>query len=291
MSLGTERSQSVVWQGDTAELYAAFFSDDDAPLEQTDFTGVTFTVRDPDGTDTSGSGTVNSDGSCYFQFTGTTLVGLYKWTAQALLLSGEKRTYRDEFQVEDPMVDPPETYANQIGKEVWSRLEDCFDSEDGGPWLRDMTLLYFEPSKVERFIAEGMLRINVYPPATTLDLSFFTTPIPNPDPNLAPGTLQPDPDRIVLVQATLLAVIRHLMRAYVEQPNPQGANIVWQDRRDYLQRWQSIYTIEEAAFKEMVLLWKRSFYNFGQGALSVHSKAGRLYPTGWRARNATRGFT
>jgi hypothetical protein len=124
-----------------------------------------------------------------------------------------------------------------------------------------------------------------------LDLSYFTTPIPNPDPNLPANTYQPDPDRIVLVQATLLAVIKHLMRSYVEQPQPQGANIVWQDRREYLQRWQSIYQIEDAAFKEMVLLWKRQFYNFGQGALSVHSKAGRLYPTGWRARNVSRGYT
>lgn len=291
MTLGAEKAQGVVWQGDSADLYAAFFGSDDLPLEPTDYSGATFTVRDPDGNDSTHSGTVETDGSVFYRHLATNTPGLYKWTAQVILTSGEIRTYRDEFLVEDPLEDPPETYAEQIGTEVWMRLEDCFDSEEGGPWLKDMTLLYFEPKKVERFIAEGLLRINVYPPATTLDMSYFTTPIPNTDPNVTPGTLQPDPDRIVLVQATLLAVIRHLMRAYVEQPNPQGANIVWQDRRDYLQRWQSIYTIEEAAFKEMVLLWKRSFYNFGQGALSVHSKAGRLYPTGWRARNATRGFT
>lgn len=291
MSLGAEKTQTVVYQGDTAELYAYFYDTGDVPLAQAAFSSVSFVVRKPDGTDSTHVGTVNPDGSCFLRYTTTTQVGLYKWTTQATLTTGEKRTYRDEFQTEDPLADPPVTQATEIGNEVWMRLEDCFDSELGGPWLRDMTLMYFEPSKVERFIAEGLLRINIYPPASNLDLSYFTTPIPNPDPNLPANTYQPDPDRIVLVQATLLAVIKHLMRSYVEQPQPQGANIVWQDRREYLQRWQSIYQIEDAAFKEMVLLWKRQFYNFGQGALSVHSKAGRLYPTGWRARNVSRGYT
>lgn len=291
MSLGAEKTQTVVYQTDTAELYAFFYGDNEAQLSQASFSDVTFTVRSPDGTDTSFSGTVNVDGSCYLQYTGTTDVGLYKWTAQATLTTGEKRTYRDEFQVEDPLADPPVTQANEIAEEVWMRLEDCFDSELGGPWLRDMTLVYFEPSKVERFIPEGLLRVNVTPPDTQLDLSYFTTDITATDPNLPSGTMMPDPDRIIIVQGTLLAVIRHLMRSYVEQPEPQGANVVWQSRRDYLQRWQMIYTLEEAAFKEMTLLWKRQFYNFGKGALLTHSKAGRLYPTGWRARNATRGYT
>ncbi len=291
MTLGAERTQTVVWQGDTAELFAYFYDTDDTPLTQAAFAGVTFVIRNPNGTDITVGGSVNPDGSVFYRFTATTTVGLYKWTAQATLTTGEKRTYRDEFQVEDPLTDPPDTWDKQIADEVWMRLEDCFDSENGGPWLRDMSLAYFEPSKIQRFIAEGLLRINVTPPTTTLDLSYFTTSIPLTDPNVTPGTMQPDPDKIIIVQGTLLAVIRHLMRSYTEQPNPQGANIVWQDRRDYLDRWERIYQIEEAIFKEMTLLWKRQFYNFGHGALLTHSKAGRLTPTGWRARNAMRGYT
>jgi hypothetical protein len=119
----------------------------------------------------------------------------------------------------------------------------------------------------------------------------FTTPIPDHDPNLPDGSMQDDPDQIVIIQATLLAVIKHLMRSYVEQPNVVGANMVWQDRRDYLQRWQTIYTIEEGYFRQVVALWKRQFYNFGHSSLLVSSKAGRLgYGPGFRARNAARGY-
>lgn len=291
MSLGAEKTQTTVYQGDTAELFAYFFDASEAALAQADFASVSFTIRDPDGVDTTVPGIVLADGSCFYRFSGTTTPGLHKWTAQATLVTGEIRTYRDEFYVEDPLADPPESWSKQITDEVWMRLEDCFDSELGGPYLRDATLAYFEPNKVERFIAEGLMLINITPPTTVLDLSYFTTPIINTDPSLPVGTTQPDPDRILIVQATLLSIIRHLMRSYVEQPDPQGANIVWMNRRDYLQRWQTIYTLELDAFNRMVLLWKRQFYNFGQGALSVHSKAGRLYPTGWRARNVSRGYT
>lgn len=282
--LGAEKQQTTVWKNDSAELYANFYDSKDNPLEQDQYSSVEFTVRDPEGHDTTSAGTVNSDGSCYYRFDGTAIPGLYKWIIQATLTTGEKRTYRDEFYVEDPLASPPQGEASEITSEVWMRLEDCFDSELGGPWLRDMSLVYFEPNKIERFIPEALLRINAYPPATHLTIVDFTT-VPNPE------LSDVNPDQIILVQGTLLAIIRHLMRAYTEQPAPQGANIVWQDRRDYLQRWQSIYQIEDAAFKEMILLWKRQFYNFGHGALLTHSKAGRLYPTGWRARNSTRGYT
>lgn len=290
MSLGVEKSQNTIYQGDTGELYAYFFGDDEV-LTNTDIVSISFTVRKPDGTDATNPGTIQSDGTCFYRYTDTTDIGLHKWTAQATLITGEIRTYRDEFYVEDPLADPPSTWNQEVADEVWMRLEDCFDSENGGPYLRDASLAYFEPDKFQRFIAEGLMLINVTPPTTVLDLSYFTTPIPLTDPNVPPGTTQPDPDRIIIVQATLLSIIRHLMRSYVEQPDNVGANIVWQNRRDYLQRWQSIYQMELDAFNKMVLLWKRSFYNFGQGALSVHSKAGRLYPTGFRARNVTRGYT
>lgn len=289
--IGAEKTQTSVYQGDTADLFVYFYDAQEIALEQAAFASVEFTVRKPDGTDDTNTGTVNADGSCFYRYDDTTDVGLYKWVAKATLTTGEKRSYRDEFNVDDPLADPPSTQNSQIADEVWMRLEDCFDSELGGPWLRDMSLAYFEPSKIERFVGEALLGINMSPPATNLDLAYFLTPIISTDPSLPPNTPAPDPDRIIIVQGTLIAVIRHLMRSYVEQPNPQGANIVWHDRRDYLQRWQLILQIEQDAFNRMLLLWKRQFYNFGQGALLTHSKAGRLHPTGFRARNASRGYT
>jgi hypothetical protein len=169
------------------------------------------------------------------------------------------------------------------------RFEDCFDSDLGGPHLRDETLAYFEPSKIEKFIAEGLLEVNLWPPFTNLDLSYFTTQVIDPDPALPPGSMQADPDRYVIALGTELAIIRHLMRSYVEQPAPQGANIVYQDRRDYLQRWQQIYQLEKAEWDRVVALWKRQFLNLGKSSLLVQTKAGRVYP-GARTRGATRGY-
>ena len=94
----------------------------------------------------------------------------------------------------------------------------------------------------------------------------------------------------LLAQGVFLCVVRHLMRSYVEQPNPVGAQIAWHDRRDYLQRWQSVYTIEDAHYKRTVALFKRRFLGLGHSRVLVSSKAGRLIPAPMRTRNVGRGY-
>ena len=290
-TLGTKRERQEVPLSDTAELRPYLYNDDETPVAAALISGVNFTVKKPDGTTTTQAGSIPADGSGFLHYDGVDQKGLYIWTAQFTLVSGEKRTQRGEFNAYDPLEIPPQTRKNKIAEEVWLRLEDCFDSELGGPWLREMTLSYFDPTKVERFIDEGLVYINGWPPLTNFDLSMFTTGIPSTDPNEPTGTIEDDPDQIIIIQATLLAVIRHLMRSYTEQENVIGANIVWQNRRDYLDRWGQIYQIELQWFKEIVALWKRQFFNYGRSSLLVGQKAGRLgYGTGWRARNVLRGF-
>lgn len=290
-TLGTKRERQEVPLSDTAELRPYLYNDDETPVAAALISGVNFTVKKPDGTTTTQAGSIPADGSGFLHYDGVDQKGLYIWTAQFTLVSGEKRTQRGEFNAYDPLEIPPQTRKNKIAEEVWLRLEDCFDSELGGPWLREMTLSYFDPTKVERFIDEGLVYINGWPPITNFDLSMFTTGIPSTDPNEPVGTIEDDPDQIIIIQATLLAVIRHLMRSYTEQENVIGANIVWQNRRDYLDRWGQIYQIELQWFKETVALWKRQFFNYGRSSLLVGQKAGRLgYGTGWRARNVLRGF-
>jgi hypothetical protein len=293
MPFAADDVQTTVNLSDTAELYAYVYGNDDVPVASNLISGVSFTIQKPDGTRTTVPGQINSDGSGFLRYTDTTQKGLYLWVAQFTFTSGEKRSYRDEFQVVDPLEISPQSQVDQISEEVWMRIEDCFDSSLGGPWLRDKTLAYFDPSKIKQFIPEGLMMINVWPPETTIGLEYFTTPSPETDPVvIAQGiTTKADPDRILIVQATLLAVIRHLMRSYVEQPAPQGANIVYQDRRDYLQRWEEIYKIEEEFFKYVLALWKRQFLNLGHGSLLIHSKAGRLYGPGYnRARSISRSL-
>lgn len=286
MPLGAESQRTTVSQGDTAELYAYIYNRDETPVTADELLSVTFTIVNPEGVRESRSGEVLDNGSGFLRWENTSDVGTYDWVAQFILLSGEKRSTGDQFTVYDPFNPILPSADEQIADEVWWRLESCFDSEEGGPWLRDMTLGYFGEDSIIRFIPEGVLLINVTPPMTTIDLSHFTTSFVTPE-----GEIQADPDRPVIVQATLLAVIKHLMRSYVEQPLPQGANIVYQDRRDYLQRWQTIYQIENEYWLRLVGLWKRSFLQYGHSKLLIHSKAGRAYNyPGFRLRNASRGF-
>lgn len=292
--IGAESTRTEYSQGDTAELTGVIYLGSGRAAEPSDVAAVNFTVKQPDGTTTTTSGSIQPDGTGFLRYTDTNKLGLYIWTAQFTLTTGEKKTHRDEFFVYDPMEVPPIDRREEVAAEVWRRIEDCFDSNEGGPWLRDKTLAYFDPTKVAKFIPDGLMMINSWPPATQLTLADFTTPIPETDPLILqtnPTATQPDPDRILVVQATLIAVIRHLMRSYVEQPNLQNANVAWQDRRDYLQRWGTILQLEEQWFHDYLLMWKRQFYNFGKSALLIGTKAGRQTNIpGYRARNAARGF-
>lgn len=70
-------------------------------------------------------------------------------------------------------------------------------------------------------------------------------------------------------QALLVESIRHLMRSYVEQPLPVGSNVTYFDRRDYLNRWQTIYTIENDLLIQWLDLFKMDQIGFGNTASLV----------------------
>lgn len=280
--LGIPKDIGTINQGDTAELYANAYDQDELPLEPADISSVTFVVQAPDDTRTVTPGSITDEGQGFLRWTDTEEVGRYVAMAQFTLVSGEKRSVKITFEVRDPFSDEPLSPLDSIVDAVWLRLEDCFDSDEGGPWLRDVTLRFFNKGKIAQLMDEALTDINVAQPVTNVTLSYFVSPV-QPD---GSG----DPDQAVLVQALLLATIRHLMRSYVEQPQPSGANVVWYDRRDYLQRWGQIYQMEEQVFTKRLALWKRQFLNLGQGALLIHSKAGRLYgPMNLRTRNVGRG--
>lgn len=289
MGLGTPRRRVVFHQNDTAEITAWPNGYDRRPAPAEEIDTVTFSIKNPDDSIVNLPGTITTDGAGFLRYVDTADLGVYGWSARFEFVTGEIRSVSGTFKIVGPFDEVTGTYVEQIADEVWFRLEDMFDSDEGGPWLRDMTMKYFEPSKIERFISEGLFRINQTPPGTEFDLGYFMKLEPNTDPLLL-GEMQASPDRGLVIQGTLLAVIRHLLRSYVEQPDVRGANVVFEDRRDYLQRWQSVYQIEKEKWEADLALWKRQFIGFGHSALLVHSKAGRVYRggTNWRTRNAGR---
>jgi hypothetical protein len=227
MPLGLDRHRHEFNLGDSAELEAYVLEGDDVPVVPSDIASVEFNVEKPDNTETTGTGQIQGNGSGFYRYLETDQVGPYKVKATFTFLDGKVRTDYFTFSIIDPFNPPELTKTERIVQAAWRGFEDLFDSEYGGPWLRDMTKAYFNEDKIAELMSEAMLLINTYPP---------------------------------------------------------------EDRRDYLQRWQSVLQIEEQQFQQVLALWKRQFYGFYHNKLLIGSKAGRLMGQSMRQRNAARGY-
>lgn len=303
MSLGFDRQIKIVSLGDTARLSARLYDDRDQLYSYEDLAAVTFTIQKPaaigDGTTVKGDGNsydspivkdivdgeVLEDGTGYLNYDNANVIGHYVVVATFELVDGTVKSTRSDFEVFDPfqVVDGP---IRIVADGVWTKLEDCFDAEDEGPWLQDMTLNYFREEKMEKFINDALFDINYQNPPTGLKVDSFVTSVASSNPSAYTVT----DNYPLLVQGVFIQVLRHLMRSYVEQPAPTGAQIAWQDRRDYLQRWREVYDLEKELYDRWVTLYKRGFLQLGHSKLLVSAKAGRLIPAPMRARSVGRGY-
>lgn len=278
MALGFDSERKVVSSGDSADIYAYLYDDSDAPLTANDIVSVAFTIQAPDGSRETLNGQVQSDGAGFLRYLDTSQIGHYSTQARFTLSEGQIRSTRADFEIIDPFNPPAPSELETLAHYAWTRLEDCFDAEEEGPWLRDVTLNYFSESKVANFTNDAMFDLNERNPETALSLDYFFL------------NGQPTADLPLLSQGVSLQVIRHLMRSYVEQPLPQGASVVYEDRRDYLQRWGTIYQIEKDFYDRELAFFKRRFLGLGKSSLLVDTKAGRLLPAPLRVRTTGRGY-
>jgi hypothetical protein len=296
MSLGFDRQLKIVSLGDTARLSARIYDDREQLYSYEDLAAVTFNIQKPaaigNGTTVKGDGNsynspiekdspdgeILEDGTGFLNYDETDVIGHYIVVATFELVDGTKKSAKCDFEVFDPfeVVEGP---IRVIADGVWTKLEDCFDAEDEGPWLQDVTMNFFREEKMEKFINDALFDINYQNPPTDLTVSNFVAKDGTPTSNYP-----------LIVQGIFIQVLRHLMRSYVEQPMPTGAQIAWQDRRDYLQRWQSMYEIEFQQYMRWVALYKRGFLQLGHSRLLVSAKAGRLIPAPMRARSVGRGY-
>lgn len=227
-------------------------------------------------------GEVENDGRGYLQWTETDQVGQYLVQAQFTLVTQAVKSTMVNFVVEDPFNIPPPTEAQLVAEEVWLRFEDMYDSVEGGPILRDYTLAHFDVKKIERFIPEALLDINVQMPPTQYTVSYFAKQQSNGEIN----PLMP-----LLSKGVMVKTMMHMIRSYIEQPVPQNAPNAYEDRTRYAQAWQAAFQVEREDWISMVRLYKRQELNLGHSALLVGSKAGRLFFNGtWRTQNIGRGF-
>lgn len=279
--LGYSAEQNVVMIGDTAKLTAYLTDQNDNTLDQTEVVSVVWTIQSPNGTKETYTGQIQNDGSGYLAFNDTNEAGHYVAVATFTLPDGSRQSTTTNFEVQSPFEEPnpdPQSEIEYLGQQVWLKISSCFDSRDGGPWLREMTLRVFNPNSMADFANEALFDYNNFQPQTSFELNDF----------LASGDFvnAPNPMAPVLIQATFLAVVRYLMRSYVEQPDPRGGQITYEDRRDYQERWKLIYDIEYDLYKRWVYISKRFLYGFGQTRTLVFSKSRASYFPGapWRGR-------
>lgn len=169
----------------------------------------------------------------------------------------DKPTVGGYADTNDTMVsDPLSPGQEMILKLAWIKLDDLYDSIEGGPHLKDRSKTGWDAAKSSLLLTYALGRINYGQPP----LSFSVTDFPY------------DTDAIVLSQALVIEIIKHLIRSYTEQPSPQGGgNYAYMSRQEYAQRWQPVLEQEEAYFAELVRVFRRKYLNLGQskGLISI----------------------
>lgn len=279
MPLSFNPEQSLTYLGDSADLYAYVYDrETDTPVPQAEIAGVSFQIQAPDGSTATQAGEVTADGTGFTRYAATDTRGHYAVVATFQFVDGKLTSVRSDFEVIDPFNPPAPTTADVIGNLVWRKLEDCFDAEEEGPWLRDMTMNIFDKQKMPQFIDEAIFDINQQNPPTTLNADYF----------VHEGIASTDAPLVAL--GTFLAVILHLMASYTEQPNLANGQVAYEDRRDYVQRWMAIYQVEMQRYMRWLALWKRSFLGLGHSKLLISNKSGRLVQAPFRSYTSGRGY-
>ena len=287
MSFGYERQPNVMLN-DSAVLNGYIYNDDGTELiSESAISSVVVTLVKPNGDPTAPDldavpGTVGGPGHGYYIVDPslTNVPGEYKavmtFTYDNGMMATLTKSVVVDFTVSDPFVRSGAQPYDPAVDSAWLMLEDCFDSEYGGPWLRDMTLAIFDKTKIAAFVPQVIMNIN-----ETMPFSDFTSDsFP-----YTQGSSTP-----LVAQGLLCASVRHLMRSYTEQPDVVSSPVAFMDRKKYQQAWKAIYDVEQPLFDKWVKQYKLRGYDITHAAVLLGTKAGRMLPAPMRSRNVGRGF-
>jgi hypothetical protein len=248
-----------VFKGDSAILEANILSQDGVnPLSATQ---VSWVVRKPDGTTITGGPTNVPATQANVVVNDTSQTGTYASQITFTLNDGNKKSTVVNFEVFDPLeqADVSTTGSDAAVHRAWMKLEDLFDSQFGGPHVRDRTEAQFSPQKISLLLPDALYGINqTYQPTTNYDATTFPW----------------DQHTPLAAQALLVESIYHLIRSYTEQPAPVGTGVTYFDRRDYLARWQSVLTLEETKLTTWLDLFKRDQLGYSSTATLLGGYAG-----------------
>lgn len=254
--------------------YSAIAITDGASFVDPDADSLTFTVYfddvttqfppSPPGTQvlsvTSGEISKESTGHYYYNIgtANTKYRGLLTmvWT---YTINSVPYTFTDFGQIQSqmPLYESLRETERSIIDEVSWMLGDLFDSTDGGPSLIEPFQTHFNFERIAQMEKLAVYRMNhIGFPVRYWGIGPNTDSVPREFHGL-------------LVIGTYLECMRHLIASYTEIPLFQGSNITYTDRRDYSQRWQTIFSTEWPEYVTYVKMGKRKLLNLGRGALLV----------------------
>ncbi len=190
----------------------------------------------------------------------------WSWT-----VSGTGVTFIDYYyQADDPMYyysALTETQRN-IAVSIVHRIDRSFDSSFGGPYLQDLP-----QSGMNLYEDVSMVWTN-----ETMDyINYEFQPIFNPPWGVGVNAIAQIPQQYQgMVNSQIYAnFLKHIARNYIEQPMPENMTAVWNNRRDYYQRWWSLYLFDKEIADKQLRQVKRWFLVGSKRATLV---AGGLIP-------------
>lgn len=152
---------------------------------------------------------------------------------------------------------------------VWHRFADTYDSPESGPNLMTYFQTYFGRARLSQLLKIAIGRLN------TMAQPYMTYTLEQG------GKLFPlDQWGPLLETALYIETLKHLIRSYVEQPLFVGGQITRLDRRDYMERWQSVLQSEEDMFQNQLSVFKIAHMGLGRPrVLASGGVYGRYGPT------------
>lgn len=167
-------------------------------------------------------------------------------------------------------------------EQVWIKFADTFDSTYGGPNLQTYIQTHFGRNRLAQLLPSALQRLNsASTPHQTFPFNGENFPFTEW------GGL--------LAQSLYIETLKHLIRSYTEIPEAVLATPVSRmDRRDYMNRWQTVLDIEMDEFKTDLSRFRKATMGLGYSSVLVAGGAygnwGPQINAGGAGEAAARGY-
>lgn len=170
-----------------------------------------------------------------------------------------------------PTYDALAPQFKQLVEDAWGMFSSNFDSPTGGLYLQTLYQSGFNREKLALLLEMALGRLNIESqPVTSYTIDGVGGPI------------FPDQWLGLLGQTLAVEVIKHVIRAYTEQPDPRGVTVSYLERRDYMSRWAESLRIEQAELEKSMDTFRIRHMGLGRpSALVAGGAYGRWAEQRW----------